>query len=212
MYGEGAKYNTMEHKFRAWRKTAEVLRATAGEGTAQVQPQVVPRAPRTPNTGGKKTSTPSKSKTAKGSKAADTADSEAVEDTPAPIVDLSGEDVDPIKPEVKLENEITRSLMGIKSYGLDDSDAEDDDEVQVLDEPASKRLKVKLDVDDTPVKLPSFKAERGTRIYSQGNGYDLPKLSSTAFTAADTNANVFANLNTLVRGSEASDPVYGNEV
>lgn len=212
MYGEGAKYNTMEHKFRAWRKQAEALRATDGDGTPQVQAQVTPRAPRTPTTGGKKSGTPSKSKTAKGAKASEVADSadtvdtaaEAAEDT-AIVFDISSEDADPIKPEIKMENEKTRSLLGIKSYALEDSDADDDD-VQVLDEHAAKRLKVELGFDDTPAKLPSFKLERGTRIDSQVNGYDLPPV-----TAPNTHENVLANLNTLVRSSGACDPFFSDE-
>ncbi|KAF3387075.1 hypothetical protein F1880_001265 [Penicillium rolfsii] len=213
MYGEGAKYNTMEHKFRAWRKQAEILRATDGDGSPQVQAQATPRTPRTPTTGGNKTGTPSKSKavkTAKAAKGADSADTVgtaagSVEDISATIIDISGEDVDPIKPEIKLENEKTRALLGIKSYVLEDSDADDTD-IQVLDGHAAKRQKVERDLDNSPAKLPSLKPERGPRIDSQANGYDLPSMTTT-----DTHENVFASLNTVVRASGAFDPVFSDE-
>lgn len=217
MYGEGAKYNTMEHKFRSWRKLAEALRATDGDGSPQFQAQNTPRAPRTPTTGGKKSVTPSKTKTTKGpkatkiSEAADTADAaaESVEETSATVIDISGDDTDPVKPEIKLENQKTRSLLGIKTYALDDSD-NDDDDIQVLDEHAAKRLKVELDLDDSPAMLPSLKPERGSRVDSQVNGYDLTPLT-TPITAKDTHESVFASLDTLVRGSGASGPVFSDE-
>ncbi|KAJ5493409.1 hypothetical protein N7539_002155 [Penicillium diatomitis] len=38
MYGRGAKHDTMEWKFRAWRREAQKLRATGGESTFQQQP------------------------------------------------------------------------------------------------------------------------------------------------------------------------------
>ncbi|KAF7719003.1 Uncharacterized protein PECH_000183 [Penicillium ucsense] len=38
MYGRGAKHDTMEWKFRAWRREAQRLRATGGESTFQQQP------------------------------------------------------------------------------------------------------------------------------------------------------------------------------
>jgi hypothetical protein len=217
MYGEGAKYNTMEHKFRGWRKLAEALRATDGDGSLQVQAQTTPRAPRTPTTGGRNSGTQSKSKTAKGAKAnkvseaADTADAaaESVKDTSATIIDISGEDTDPVKPDTKLENEKTRFLLGIKSYALDDSDADDDD-VQILDEHAAKRMKVDLGLDDTPPMLPLFKAERGPRFDSQANGYDLAP-PTTPVTPKDTHKNVLSSLSTLVRGSAASGPVFSDE-
>jgi hypothetical protein len=217
MYGQSAKYNTMEHKFRGWRKQAENLRATAGEGTPQTQPQTTPRTPRTPTAGGRKPSTASKRKTSKATKITDitdTANSEAVEETSTAIVDISG-DEDPIKLEIKRENAAVLSLMGIKSYGLsniddDDGDDDDDDDVQVLDEHASKRLKMELDLDDIPAKLPSFKSDHEIRIDSQANGYDL-SLPATTVIRPDTNESALANLNTLVRGSGAYDPIFGNE-
>jgi hypothetical protein len=217
MYGEGAKYNTMEHKFRGWRKLAEALRATDGDGSPQVQAQNAPRAPRTPTTGGRNSGTPSKSKTTKGPKAAKNAEAantsdaagQSVEENSATIIDISGENTNPIKPEIKIENEKTRSLLGIKSYALDDSDADDDD-VQVLDGHAAKRMKVELDLNISPAKLPSFKAEQGTRIDSQSNTYVLAP-PTTPVTPKDTHDNVLASLSTLIRGAGASDAVFSDE-
>lgn len=211
MYGQGAKYNTMEHRFRAWRKTAENLRVTAGEGNPQSQPQTTPKTPRTPTPGEKKAGSRSKRKTDKATKTAeadDFADSKAAEQN-IDIVEISGDETSPIKPEIKQENEMTRSLMGIKSYPASDSDADDDD-VQGMDEHVTKRLKTELDMDDVPAQLPVIDLEREVRIDSKSNGYDL-SLPSMAVTAPDAHENVLANLDTLVRGSVAYDSVFGSE-
>lgn len=212
MYGEGAKYNTMEHKFRGWRKKAENLRVTAGEGTPQRQPQTTPRTTRTLTSGGRKTDSSSNKKTAKASKAIDpmdNAETDAVEDT-LDILDIFGDDASPIKPEIKLENDLTRDLMGIKSYAAEDSDVDANFEIDDMEEHISKRVKLELDIDDTPAKLPSIDLEREMHIDSQANGYDL-SLPSAAVTAVDVHGNVLANLDTLVRGSGAYDSVFEGE-
>lgn len=211
MYGLGANYNTMEHKFRAWRKTAETLRATEGDGTPMRQAQATPRKPRNPTTGGRKTSSGAKSKSAKASKVVDPVDTdepEALGETHN-FADLPNDDASPMDAQIKLENDLTRDLLGIKNYTGSDDDAEL--KFEDVEEHTSKRQKVKLDIDDTPAELPSIDLEHGTYIDSHENGYDLSLPSATTATA-DATENVFASLDTLVRDSGAYESVFEGEV
>ena len=211
MYGLGANYNTMEHKFRAWRKTAETLRATEGEGTPMRQAQATPRKPRNPTTGGQKTSFGAKKKSAKASMVVDPVDTyepEALEESHN-FVDLSNDDASPMDALVKPENDLTRDLLGIKSYTGSDDDAEL--KFEDVEEHASKRQKVEPDIDDAPAELPPIDFERDTYIDSHENGYDL-SLPSTTVATADTTGNVFASLDTLVRDSGAHESFFEGEV
>jgi hypothetical protein len=214
MYGLGANYNTMEHKFRAWRKTAETLRATEGEGIPMRQAQTTPRKPRNPTTGGRKTSSGSKKKSANSSKVVDPVDTDEPTDEPEAseeipnFVDLSNDDASPMDARIKLENDLTRDLLGVKSYTGSDDDAEL--KFEDVEEHSSKRQKVELDIDDTPAGLPSIDLERDTYIDSHENGYDLSLPSATVATA-DTTENVFASLDTLVRDSGAHESFFEGE-
>lgn len=203
MYGLGANYNTMEHKFRAWRKTAETLRATEGEGTPMRQAQATPRKPRNSATGARKTSSGAKKKSATASKVVDgvhTDEPEALEETHS-LEALSNDDASPMNAQVKLENDLTCDFLGIKSYISLDDDAEL--KFEDVEEHTSKRQKINLDIDDTPAELPSIDLERDTYIDSQENGYDL-SLPFATVTTADATENVFASLDTLVRDSRAN--------
>jgi hypothetical protein len=214
MYGLGAKYNTMEHKFRAWRKLAENLRATAGEGGPQAQPQTTPRTPRTPSTRGKKATPASKKSVATskikadkdtdGGKAGDTADTEAV-------VDISSDEETPTKAkrEVKQESEVTFSPLGMKSHRISNNNT--DNEVQIMEEPAAKRVKIEDDSDDILARLLSFNPDNESHVDSKKNGYDL-ELPSLAMTFEEANDNVIACLDSFLSGSGAAfDPAFGSE-
>lgn len=214
MYGLGAKYNTMEHKFRTWRKLAETLRVTAGEGGPQVQPQTAPRTPRTPSNRGKKATPTSKKSTptvknkvdedSKDEKATDTAESEAV-------VDISSDDDTPtkLKGEIKAETEVTRSLLGIKSRPVAHGDV--NNEIQIMEEPAAKRVKIEEDSDDLMAQLLSFAPEHETRVDSKSNGYGMDP-PSLALTADEANDQVIQSLGSMLSGAGAAfDAAFANE-
>ncbi|KAJ5390878.1 uncharacterized protein N7496_001946 [Penicillium cataractarum] len=214
MYGLGAKYNTMEHKFRAWRKLAETLRVAAGEEGPLTQPQTAPRTPRTPNTRGKKATPASKkaTPTAKNKVDKDTKDVKAADTAEAEdVVDISSDDDTPIKVkrEVKDETEVTRSLLGIKSHSILHGDI--DDEVQLMEEPAAKRVKIEHYSDDLMAQLLSFAPENETRVDSKSNGYEL-ELPSLAMTADEANDQVIQSLDSMLNGAgDAFDAAFGNE-
>ncbi|CEJ56669.1 hypothetical protein PMG11_02870 [Penicillium brasilianum] len=214
MYGLGAKYNTMEHKFRAWRKLAETLRATAGEGGPQVQPQTTPSTPRTPSTRGK-TATPASKKSittpkgkvakdADGGKTGDTADTEAV-------VDISSDEETPtkVKRELKQESKVSSSPLSMKSHRISNNDV--DNEVQITEEPAAKRVKLEDDSDDLLARLLSFNPDNEPHNDSKKNGYEL-EPPSFPISAEEANDNLIASLEELLSGSGAAfDPTFGSE-
>lgn len=214
MYGLGAKYNTMEHKFRTWRKLAETLRVTAGEEGPQTQPQTAPRTPRTPSTRGKN-ATPASKKSTPASKNKAGNDAKDVKATKTPdieaIVDISSDEETPgkVKKELKAETEVTRSLLGIKSRLVPHGDV--DDEVQIMEQPAAKRVKIEEDSDDLMAQLLSFAPEHESRIDSKSNGYDL-ELPSFALTADKANDQVIQSLGSMLSGAGADfDAAFANE-
>ncbi|KAJ5115294.1 hypothetical protein NUU61_001053 [Penicillium alfredii] len=164
MYGQGAKYNTVEHKFRGFRKLAEQLRAEAKDSgeTANFSP-AGPRAPRTPR-GASAKSTPS----TKGKKRAKGGDLPA-DDVPlkSPVLIVDDEtDVSPIKPEIKEENDWIRNAIGIRIHTAE----------LPADEPARKRQKSVITATDLPVELPTIESAAVSRRDSRSNGYVPPKI------------------------------------
>ncbi|KAJ5178770.1 hypothetical protein N7492_001980 [Penicillium capsulatum] len=115
MYGEGANYNTMEHRFRRYRKEAETLRAQHQAGVnapAAFTPQ-----PRTsnPRRARQVKSEPAITPTARADRRKST---KAKEPSPIFLSDTEQE-ASPIKPEIKCENDATRALLGITQIDLE---------------------------------------------------------------------------------------------
>ncbi|KAJ5584684.1 uncharacterized protein N7459_004484 [Penicillium hispanicum] len=161
MYGQGAKYNTMEHKFRGYRKFAEELTREAGD-----EPNLTPR-PRTtraPRTGPKSTGSRKKGKAAKGTEAemSIASGTEGAREAPIQLSDDNLEAFSPIKSEIKKEQDDVSSIMGIKKHPLEDLVEVEDNE-----EPAFKRQKHASGL----VKAPLFN--------SQENGYVLPQIDGS---------------------------------
>ncbi|KAJ5167704.1 uncharacterized protein N7482_003298 [Penicillium canariense] len=201
MYGGNANYNSMEHRFRAWRKMAENLRVTAGAGTPQQNPQTHARPPRTPRTprtpkirksGLEQPSPASKNYTPK-------VTNPKVSEEPSMIIEVSSDDMTPIKPKIKADNEFSRSLMGIKRHHLEESvdDEYGDDEGEGTPEQIPKRAKREAFLVDA-AQLPAFDLERDLIFDSQTNGYDL-FLPSVSMTDAEAYRAGAASLDSLMR-------------
>lgn len=175
MYGEGATYHSIEHKFRHYRKLAERLRAEAMEGESDNYTSSSRR--RQSNK-----SAPSSKKSTKTTKVDDgpttptqikkslTSPEPKLEVIAVPKAELiiiesdPDSDYSPIKQEIKVENELTRSRLGIRKRLYESSE----------DETPQKRLAQASS--SLPTALPMLPTSN-PRVDSQSNGYTS---SSTA--------------------------------
>lgn len=175
MYGQGAIYSTMKHKLRVYREKAEQLRAEAADGgaTTNYSPSG-PQGSRTPKSRSNK-STPAKTRTSskKGSSAGDNPEStQGV--CPSPndeVVLIDDDEVSPIKPEIKRDNEETRELLGIKRHPRDIEHS--DDTVA-----PKRQRKSTVGLAEIPETFPLENRPSEPRVDSHRNGYVID-LSQT---------------------------------
>lgn len=174
MYGQGAGYNTMKHKFRGYRKMAEDLRAVVASGDPNIalRPQ-----PRTPHVRSTANAPPTNTGSGKKTKGKPAKASKITEDPPSALItiDSDSDAVSSLKDEIKTEVERTRGLLGIKKHRLDDLDDLDDDHDETPKRPRFPERSPDC-VDrylDSPMKLPSMGLKEKPLVDSQTNGYIL---------------------------------------
>ncbi|CAI7649712.1 unnamed protein product [Penicillium pancosmium] len=124
MYGEGANYNTMEHKFRAYRKDAEVLHA---EASGRLGTDAAPSAENSPEkSSGAQVTIQKNGKGAKAAKVprAKAAKGSAKKQAPASPQDSDGE-AQPKRKKARASPKKHQTLMDAKKVHPDtNSDAE----------------------------------------------------------------------------------------
>ncbi|KAJ5989245.1 hypothetical protein N7481_004455 [Penicillium waksmanii] len=124
MYGEGANYNTMEHKFRVYRKDAEVLHAEASDRLGTDAAPSAENSPEKPS--GAQITTQKNIKGAKAAKSprAKAAKGSAKKKAPGNPQD-SDEEAQPQRKKARVSSKKNQKLMDVEKFDTDaNSDAE----------------------------------------------------------------------------------------